>query len=136
MVLHLVHPGALFVVLQVVFASRFSGHEGIQGWSLAIYALQFLGAWAVFYSTLLRDMGFVSRGGVGLCLWSALILALSYAVAWDPHALDPAGVRGLFGAMLAPLLPVWAFTFLRWRRLKARHGSGSEMRAPASGGRP
>ena len=121
MVLHLVHPVALFVVLQVVFASRFVGHEGIQGWSLPVYVLQFLGAWAVFYSTLLRDMGFVSRAGAALCLWAALVLGVSYIVARDPYALPTSVVQGLFAAMLSPLLPIWAFTFQRWRRLKARH---------------
>ncbi len=133
MVLHLVHPVALFVVLQVVFASRFAGHEGVQGWSFPVYVLQFLGAWTVFYSTLLRDMGFVSRVGAVLCLWAAFVLGVSYVVAWDPYALSAFGARGLFAAMLLPLLPVWAYTLLRWRRLKARHGN--DVEAPDPGDR-
>lgn len=118
MVIHMVWPVLLYVLLQILLISRFSGHEGISGLSLAIFAAQFFGAWTVFYSTLLRDMGFPSRAAL-LLVASALAGWLASLALWsDGRSAPTAGLRFLLAAQFLPVAPAWVLTFGRWRRLK------------------
>ena len=74
MVLHLLHPAAIYVLFQLLLLDHLYdapvlGREGpLSPVSLGIYACQFVGAWAVLYTVLLRDMGFRSPGGTILLL--------------------------------------------------------------------
>ncbi|MCA9320285.1 MAG: hypothetical protein KDB53_06105 [Planctomycetes bacterium] len=118
MVLHLVHPVALYLVLAIGLGSRFMDHELLVGRSWMVFTAQFFGAWAVFYGTLLRDMGFRSLAGLALCLAVAIGLALSFWLAPHASSASPTLVRWLLGSQAGLVLMVWVLTFLRWRRLK------------------
>ncbi len=120
----LVHPAALYVLLQLLILDRFST---VPPWdssgplstpALTLYGAQFLGAWAVFYTTLLRDMGLRSKGGTVLLLSASATVLLQYLL--PPPADLPAWVA-IFMPGTQALLGVMTFfiTWWRWRREKA-----------------
>lgn len=126
MVGNLVHPAALYVLLQLLILDRFStvapwnAASPLSAPALALYAGQFLGAWAVLYTTFLRDMGLRSRGGTLLLCCAALTVLLQYLL---PPAteLPPLLAVLLPGAQAALGAAVFLFTWLRWRREKRIH---------------
>lgn len=120
LVQHLVHPVALYVILEIVIWSRYADHPAVDGWGLVVFGGQFLGAWAVFYGTLLRDMDFRSYAPLALVV---VALGGCVAMAFLPHPANTteATVRLFLGAQLVPALMAWAITFRRWRMLKAQH---------------
>lgn len=123
MVGNLLHPTALYVVLQLVILDHvsdvapFRGQGPLSPIMLACYATQFLGAWAVFYTTLLRDMRKRSRGGTVLLLGA--VLAVLFQLVLPAAESLPALVIWLFpGSQAALALVIFPLTFFRWRKEK------------------
>jgi hypothetical protein len=124
---HLIHPAFLYVVFQVALWCGLERNPAFRGGALsfwertAIHAAQFLGAWGVFYGTLLRDMAMKSRVPT-IVLW---IAAAGAAAVWVwPGAVEvsaSAGLRGLLAVELAAGLLGWVVVMVTWRRAKARH---------------
>jgi|GEM_PF-5029033 thioredoxin 1 len=123
MVGNLLHPTAIYVLLQLVIwdhlstASLFREHGPLSPMMLAIYAAQFLGAWAVFYTTLLRDMGKPSRGGTVLLL-AAVATVLAQVLLPPAEELPQWALLGMGGLQFLLAVIVFLLTWLRWRREK------------------
>ncbi len=86
-----------------------------------IHSIQFLGAWAVFYGTLLRDM-LVATYTPTVVAWIALIGATA-AWAWPEPRSETAGTAfwWIVSAQLLTGLAGWLPAMRRWRPLKARY---------------
>jgi hypothetical protein len=126
LVKHLVHPAALYVVLQLVVAGHLGenpalsdARHGSHLW-LVLFAGQFLGAWAVFYSTLLRDAGIRSYTALALVGLSAAGLAGQFLLFPDAAAMSRGWIRGAIAWHLVPAVVLWAVTMVRWQLLKRR----------------
>ncbi len=123
MVGNLLHPTALYVVLQLVILDHvsevnpFRGQGPLSPLMLGCYATQFLGAWAVFYTTLLRDMKKPSRGGT-LLLLGAVVAVLLQLVLPQAEALPAWVIWLLAGSQSLLALVIFPLTFLRWRKEK------------------
>ena len=115
MVLRKVHVVALYVFLQIVLISFFQTHPVYRSWSGWVFVGQFLGAWTVFYGTLLREMGFRCRSGAILIAIGAL--SLIPAVVGDPMAWSDANVQRMLLAQSLPGALLWGLTLFRWRIL-------------------
>lgn len=138
MVLNLVHPAAVYVILQLLMLDRMQrtpaleGHGPLAPVSLLVYGLQFLGAWAVFYTTLLRDMGYRSATGTVLVLGALAAAVLQYVLVPEPAEAGAGAawaVLGSQGALAAALFPA---TFFRWRRCRAEFERGRPAASPAA----
>lgn len=126
---NLVHPAFLYVVFQVALWCGLERNPGFRGAALSfwghasIHAIQFLGAWGVFYGTLLRDMRLPTRT-VTIVLW--LSVAGVAAVWLWPAAGSPEATRALstilFVELAAGLLG-WIATMASWFSAKARHAA-------------
>jgi hypothetical protein len=124
---HLVHPAFLYVVLQIALWCGLERHPSYQTQNLSfwegslIHLLQFLGAWGVFYGTLLRDMRMKTRVPT-ILLW---IAAAGAAAAWlwpqDGTPRPIAGLHLVLAAQLVAAVAGWAVVMVTWRRAKARH---------------
>lgn len=133
---HLVHPAACYVAAQIALWIALEDNAAFRAprfgfWAeSAVHLVQFFGAWAVLYGTLLRDMRQGTRAPT-ILLWFSVVGA---AVAWTwPDRADPAAADGLsmwLGAQLVAALLGWAVTFRVWRRAKRAH----EASAAAAGG--
>ena len=111
MVLNLVHPAFLYVLLQLLLLDHLSDTSALREFhpvhpvSLLIHLLQFLGAWAVFYTVLLRDMGHVSPEGTILLLAALAAVVLQWILFPDPRAAERTGVwifLGVQGLLVDP----------------------------------
>jgi hypothetical protein len=126
---NLIHPAFLYVVFQVTLWCGIERNPGFRGAALSfwehtwIHALQFLGAWGVFYGTLLRDMRFQTRT-VTIVLWLA---AAGAAAVWLwPGAGTPdatPALRAILYVELAAGLVGWLVTIAAWFRAKALHSA-------------
>jgi hypothetical protein len=126
---HLVHPAFLYVVFQVALWCALERNPAFRGGDLsfwehaAIHAAQFVGAWGVFYGTLLRDMRFRTRV-VTAVLWLA---AAGAATAWLwPAPESVAASPGLWALLIAELaagIIGWMIIMASWLRAKARHAA-------------
>lgn len=143
---HLVHPAGVYVVLQIALWLALEDNAAFRSpgfgfWpESAVHLVQFFGAWAVLYGTLLRDMGYRTRAATFMVWFSAL----GVAVAWlwpdrrDPSAVAP--LRAVLGADLAVAVFGFVVTMRTWRRAKAEHeaevarGAGGGGPSDASGG--
>ena len=123
---NLLHPAALYVVLQVVALTRLLPHPAFRepgaGWwrEIAVFVCGFLGAWAVVWSTLLRDAGLRSWT-VTILVPLTLVGVLVLFVAFPPVAEMTS--RRLVAAVLLVSAPgpiAWAVTWARWRSEKRR----------------
>ncbi len=121
MVLHLAHPGFLYVVFQIMIITRLGAHPIVREYDLLIYLAQFLGAWTVFYTTLLRDMGLRSRSGTVLALLAMVGAAAVYFLVPDPRRVSDEIVSIFLLVQLVPAVLLWIWTIVYWRRQKARH---------------
>jgi len=144
LVKHLVHPAALYVVLELVVAGHLGENPALSGarhgshlW-LLLFAGQFLGAWAVFYSTLLRDAGIRSYTALALTGLAAVGLAAQLVLFPDAGAMSLGWIRACFAWHLVPAVLLWAVTMVRWTRLKRRLArllrAGSSAGATRDGG--
>ena len=121
---HLVHPAFVYVVLQVVGIARLVGHPSFHDPGVGLYRewglflASFLGAWAVFYSTLLRTSGLRSLTVTFLVPAAALGLVAVW-VAFPPVA-EMTGTQLLVAcaALAGPGVVAWPVTMIRWRRAR------------------
>jgi hypothetical protein len=130
---HQIHPTFLFVAAQVAGATRLLDHPAFmdKGGGLlevALFVAGFLGAWACFYSTLLRVSGLKSVA-VTVLVPLAVLAALA---AWFAFPAPAEMSRGeLLAAALALVLPGvigWPLTMRRWRA--ARRETASLLAEP------
>ncbi|MAG56800.1 MAG: hypothetical protein CMJ83_10955 [Planctomycetes bacterium] len=137
MTLNLLHPAAFYVLFQLLIGDHFSQSPALAGrhvlhpLSLLLYGFQFLGAWAVFYTTLLRDMGYRSAWGTILLLCALAGVILQFVVFPRPQDASAASSWAFIAVQLVLAAAGWGFTFRRWRRLKRRW-----QEPPVAGGAP
>lgn len=122
--LNLVHPALFYVVFQLLILDHFgrspalAGKGPLEPASLALYAMQFLGAWTVFYTTLLRDMGYRSPWGTILLLTALASAIAQYFVIPNPSGATANAAWAFLGVQMALAGISWPLTIIRWLRLK------------------
>ncbi len=121
-----VHVPAIYAVAQVVGLTKLVGHPVFQQPAVgglreaAVFLCSFLGAWAVFYSTLLRDAGLRSLTAT-LLVPASLLAALAVWFAFP--AVDDMTRQALWTAVAILVGPGplgWVITMRRWRIEKRR----------------
>ncbi|MBI4568289.1 MAG: hypothetical protein HY719_07815 [Planctomycetes bacterium] len=133
--LNLGHPALIYVVIEVFIFSRLTEGPALRAMShpwlvgAALFGVVFFGAWAVFYSTLLRDMGHQSRAAALMVAWGALGVAAQFVLFPEPAAVTATPLFAFLGAHLAPILPCWAVVMIRWRRARRRFEAEIAARA-------
>lgn len=124
---HLLHPTALYVLAVVAGATRLLQHEVAErpgaGAALqaGLFASAFLGAWACFYSTLLRDAGLPSRTVTLLVPLAAVVALAAWTLLPAPAATPPALLWGAAAALGGPGPVAFVVTLRHWRRLRREH---------------
>ena len=124
MALNLVHPALFYVLFQLVILDHLLESPALAFRSvmdpaaLGLYGAQFLGAWTVFYATLMRDMGLGSSWGTILLLAAVAAVAAQYAVFPDPATASSAAVWWFLGVQILLSCTGWAMTMVRWQRGK------------------
>ena len=120
---NLVHPAALYALVQVIGLTRLTSHAGFHQpttgwWEWALFLASFLGAWAVFYSTLLRDAGLRSLTVSVLVPLAVVTLAVSWIAL--PGLGDMTASQALWSsiALAGPGPLAWIVTMLRWRKAR------------------
>ena len=124
---HLVHPAAAYVALQIALWLALEDNAAFRspGFGFfaesAVHLVQFFGAWAVLYGTMLRDMEYRTRAATFL-VWFSVIGA---ATAWLlPDRREPSAVptlQLLLAADLGAAVVGFVVTMRTWRRAKADH---------------
>lgn len=117
---NLIHPAALYVLIQVVGLTRLTSHTVFHRadnawWEWGLFGASFLGAWAVFYSTLLRDAGFRSLTVTVLVPLSLLVLVAGWIALPGLDEMSAGQAVGHALALAAPGPLAWGVTMLRWR---------------------
>jgi hypothetical protein len=120
---NLVHPAAFYVVIQVVGLTRLTAHpvfrEPGAGWlELALFVASFLGAWAVFYSTMLRDAGLRSLTVTFLVPLAFLALVVGWVALPAVVAMSDRDLATAALALVAPGPVAWIVTMVRWSRAR------------------
>lgn len=124
---HLLHPTALYVLAVVGGATRLFQHaiadEPGTGTALqaGVFVCAFLGAWACFYSTLLRDAGLPSRTVTFLVPLAVLAAIAVWTVFPAPEEMRAPAFWTAAALVAAPGPPAFAVTLLAWRRLRREH---------------
>lgn len=131
---NLVHVPAIYAVAQIAGLTKLLPHAlfqepGVGAWrEVGVFVCGFLGAWAAFYSTLLRDAGLRSWT-VTFLVPGAVLGALLVWLAF-PAVEDMTGAQAAWAAaLLAGPGPLgWIVTMRRWRiekRRAAEHLAGA-----------
>jgi hypothetical protein len=132
---HQIHPTFVFVAAQVAGATRILDHaafQGAGGWAFetGLFVGGFLGAWACFYSTLLRVSGMRSAT-VTVLAPTAVLAALAVWFAF-PAPAEMSRAQVLVAALLlvAPGVIGWPLTMRRWNAARREAASllGEEPR--------
>jgi cation transport ATPase len=116
---HQIHPTFVFVAAQVAGATRILDHAAFQqsgGWALeaALFLAGFLGAWACFYSTLLRVSGLKSAT-VTVLAPTAVLAALAVWFAFPaPTEMSRGQVLAAALLLVVPGVIGWPLTMRRW----------------------
>lgn len=120
MVLYHVNPVFIYVGGEIVLLSLTNGHPDVRRFEALLYVGQFLGAWSVFYSVLLKDMGF--RNYAAQILTILAIGAVLMQAFFLPPAIEATSRAMLWfwSIQLVPAAVVWIVTMIQWRRLKKR----------------
>jgi hypothetical protein len=131
---HQLHPTFVYVAAQVAGATRLLAHpafEGPGGWALetGLFLAGFLGAWACFYSTLLRVAGLKSVAVTLLVPAAALAAAAAWFAFPKPSEMSRATLLVAAALLSGPGVVGWAFTLLRWRAAR-RDAAGLLDEAP------
>jgi hypothetical protein len=122
---HVLHPTGLYVLAYVAGATRLLGHPLVDEpgtgtvIELGFFAAGFLGAWACFYSTMLRVAGLSSRAVTVLVPLAAVTALVAWFVLPRPAELGERGFAAAAGALAVPGVVGWAVTMVRWRRHRA-----------------
>lgn len=130
--IHLVHPTLFYLLFQLLLRDHLGDHPDLRALGifhplcLLLDAGIFLGAWAVFYTTLLRDMGFRAPSGTILLLSGLVSAAAQYIFIPRPAEAAAAPVWGLLALQAAAAGALWVETMWRWRRLKRAYGPPPE----------
>lgn len=126
---NLLHPTSIYVVATVAGGARLLSHplfdEPGTGAlvEVGLFLAGFLGAWACFYSTLLRDAGLASLT-VTVLVPVAVVASLAlWFVAPEPARLSGEGFAWCAAALFGPGPPAWVLTMLRWRRHRAEQAA-------------
>jgi hypothetical protein len=119
-VLHLANPVFIYVIAQVLIISHLSAHHVFRRFEWPIYGAQFLGAWAMFYSTLLRDYAYRSLAAPILGAVAIAGAASQYLLLPSPADARPAVLAVFLGVQLVPAVLLWCVTMALWRRAKRR----------------
>ena len=121
-----VHVPAIYAVAQVVGLTKLIAHpifqqQGVGGVrEAAAFLCSFLGAWAVFYSTLLRDAGLRSAAA-SVTVPLAVLAAIAVWAVFPATGEMTADQAWLATALLVAPGPVaWLVTMRRWRIEKRR----------------
>ena len=124
---HQLHPTAIYVVAAVVGATRLLGHALLDepgtgaGVELGLFACVFLGAWACFYSTMLRLAGLPSRT-INVLVPLAIVATLAIWFAFPaPSAMDATTFWIGVASLGAPGPIAFVVTYRNWRRLRRAH---------------
>lgn len=120
------HAPAIYVLAFVAAATRLLQHPASDGPGAlavegALFAAAFLGAWACFYSTLLRDAGLPSLTITVLAPAAAATALALWFVAPGPDDAAPAVFWTGAAALALPAPLAFALTWRRWRRLRREH---------------
>ncbi len=124
---NLIHPAFVYATCQVAMWCAFERngafawpHPGFW-WRTGIHAIQFLGAWAVFYGTLLRDM-LVETVTPTVIAWIAVVGTV-IAWTWPSPRSELACVAYwvILGVQLATALTGWGIAAAQWFRSKRRY---------------
>ena len=117
---HQIHPTFLFVAAQVAAATRLCGHAAYvsPGGGLreaALFLAGFLGAWACFYSTLLRVAGLRSLAVTVLVPIAVLVALAVWFVLPAPGAMSRETLLAAELALVLPGVVGFPLTMRRWR---------------------
>jgi hypothetical protein len=132
---HQLHPTALYVLAVVAGATRLLDHAVFQApgaWTrqAALFALTLLGAWACFWSTLLRVAGLPSRT-ITVLVPAAVAAAVAVWFAFPVPAEMSAAQAGAAAALLVgPGAIAWPLTWRRWRRARREAAAMLEEARP------
>jgi hypothetical protein len=125
-----IHPTFLYVAAQVAGATRLLDHpvyalDGGVLREIAVFVAGFLGAWACFYSTLLRVAGLKSLA-VTLLVPLAVLAALAiWFVFPAPDTMSRGALLGAELSLAGPGVVGWLLTMRRWR--VARREAAAEV---------
>jgi len=121
-----VHVPAIYAVAQVIGLTKLVGHPVFQEPTVGalreggVFVCSFLGAWAVFYSTLLRDAGLRSLTATILVPASILAAIAVWAVFPSVGEMTRAEAWWAAAALAGPAPIAWVITMRRWRIEKRR----------------
>jgi hypothetical protein len=117
---HQIHPTFLYVAAQVAGATRLLGHpayhlDGGTFREIAVFVAGFLGAWACFYSTLLRVAGLKSLAVTFLVPLAVLAALAIWFVFPSADSMSQGTLLAAELALAGPGVAGWVLTMLRWR---------------------
>ncbi len=121
-----VHIPAIYAVAQVVGLTKLVGHPLFQepvigAWrETGVFLCSFLGAWAVFYSTLLRDAGLRSLAAT-ILVPAAVLAAIAVWTLFPPVGeMTRIDAWWAVTALVGPAPLAWTLTMRTWRVEKRR----------------
>jgi hypothetical protein len=124
---HVLHPTGIYIVAVVAGCTRLLGHPLLDepgtgtAIELGLFLAGFLGAWACFFSTLLRDAGLPSRTVTLLVPATALAALVVWTLLPRPGEMTRGTFTAAALALAGPGPVAWVFTMIRWRRERAAH---------------
>lgn len=120
MVLYHVNPVFIYVGGQIALLSLTNGHPDVRRFEALLYVGQFLGAWSVFYSVLLKDMGFRNYAAQFLTILAIGALTVQYFFLPPAIEATSASIFRFWAIQMVPAVIAWVLTMIQWRRLKKR----------------
>jgi hypothetical protein len=117
---HQLHPAGLYVLAAVAGLGRLLAHPALDApgapvaeiaWFLGV----FLGAWACFYSTMLRVAGLPSLTVTLLVPFTAAAALVTWFALPAPEEMDAATLWGASAALAGPGPVAFLLTLRRWR---------------------
>lgn len=117
---HQLHPTAIYVVAAVAGFTRLASHArfdepGFPWTELAFFACVFLGAWACFWSTMLRVAGLGSLTITLLVPAEVLAAVAVWTIFPAPSAMSGDTLLLALALLAAPGPPTFLVTWHRWR---------------------
>ena len=125
--INLIHPTLIYLLMQLLVRDHWGDHPLLAdtGWAhplqLGLDLLLFLGAWCVFYCTLLLDMDYTAPWGTAILLTAVMCVTLQYLVFRSAEDAPDWAAWMILGGQAALAGIGWTLTMIRWRRLKAAY---------------